>query len=157
MWNCKCRPGNLIFDFDSDDEIQTVNVIDWEFATMAPAFIDIGHFIAEVFMNNYFEARDDVYIHLLDSLLASYSPIYQSIQVSEALFYAGAHIGCFAPRRASSKRSRATKETCLSCINQAIALMKRHYEKTTASQANVSFVILLSMMRERRKEIADCP
>lgn len=129
-----------------------VNVIDWDFATMAPAFTDLGHFIGEVFMNNYFEANDDVYINLIEAFLTTYQNYFKVIDTSDILSYAGAHIGCFAPKRVESQRSKADLRSCISCVEQAINLMNIPSIRCTSS-AITTFGELTCPMRQQRNRV----
>ncbi|CEL02037.1 hypothetical protein ASPCAL01612 [Aspergillus calidoustus] len=52
--------------------LETLSIIDWEFAMAGPAFLDVGNFIGEVFLINYFERNDEVYTRLLEAFIAEY-------------------------------------------------------------------------------------
>ncbi|KAI9694915.1 MAG: hypothetical protein M1822_000532 [Bathelium mastoideum] len=148
-------PGNIVLNFTHNStELVCVNVIDWEFATMAPAFTDVGHFIGEVFMNNYFEATDDVYINLIEAFLTTYKTCFTVNDTSNILSYAAAHIGCFAPKRVGSLRSKADPQSCISCLKQAMNLMNIPSIRCTRSAVTTFEELIRSMRQQRNGDFA---
>jgi thiamine kinase-like enzyme len=114
------RPGNILLSFSEPEYLDRICVIDWEFAMAAPAFIDVGNFIGEVFLIHYFESNDAVYIYLLESFLQAYQNLANKLEVDKIMGYAGAHITLALPRRIKSPRSRATLRKATPCLRHAI-------------------------------------
>ncbi|KAL3458997.1 kinase-like domain-containing protein [Aspergillus heterothallicus] len=86
--------------------LDTISIIDWEFAMAGPAFLDVGNFIGEVFLINYFERNDEVYTRLLEAFIAEYEAHTppEKLNTGMILSYAGAHIVQALPRRINSPR-----------------------------------------------------
>jgi hypothetical protein len=116
---------------------------------LAPAFLDIGHFIGEVFLIHYFEANDAVYIELLESFLDEYRSLVQDLDIDRILGYAGAHITMALPRRIRSPRSRATKETAIPCQEVALKFIIDPKFSNSKFQNKDPLEILLQLMRDR--------
>ncbi|CAI7593845.1 unnamed protein product [Penicillium palitans] len=113
-------PGNFILAFNTEDDLERLSIIDWEFAMMAPAFVDLGNFIGAVFVNHYFESNDDVYIFLLESFKEAYTQGANHMDIRMIMKYAGAHAIQALARRVNSPRSRATKENAASFLNRQL-------------------------------------
>ncbi|KAL2848936.1 hypothetical protein BJY01DRAFT_246162 [Aspergillus pseudoustus] len=115
--------------------LETLSIIDWEFAMAGPAFLDVGNFIGEVFLINYFERNDEVYTRLLEAFIVEYKTHTppQRLDIEMILSYAGAHIVQALPRRISSPRSRATRENARGCLEHAIGFILNTSKTTGAS------------------------
>ncbi|KKZ61377.1 hypothetical protein EMCG_03983 [[Emmonsia] crescens] len=151
-------PGNILLSFTDKEELDRLNVIDWEFTMLAPAFLDVGNFIGEVFLIHYFESNDEVYIVLLDAFMKAYRNLVQDIDPEKILAYAGAHIMLALPRRIESVRSRATRETARPLVEQVLkfitdpkfAAQKSGGDGSGGGETNDVFEGVLALMRERR-------
>lgn len=148
------RLGNVLLSFDSRSALERIYIIDWEFVMLAPVFLDIGNFIGEVFLINYFESNDSVYIYLLESFLESYQQINENINIEDILGYAGAHIMMALPRRITSPRSRATTDNASPCAQHAVDFLTLGHGFTdTPAEKRKSFEAMLDSMRDRRRQM----
>lgn len=89
------RPGNIIIDFRLDGSLCALYIIDWEFASSAPAFTDVGHFCAEIFIDVFSAAEDEVPQRLLTAFLGNYIKSVDSVNIPGVVAYTGAHLGSF--------------------------------------------------------------
>ncbi|RDW85281.1 hypothetical protein BP6252_02871 [Coleophoma cylindrospora] len=115
--------GNVLLSFSSEHKLERLSIIDWEFMMLGPSFLDLGHFIGEIFLIHYFESNDSVYIFLLRAFIQAYRHLIKEIDIERAICYAGAHIIMALPRRITSPRSKATCSTASACAQQAVKFM----------------------------------
>ncbi|KAL4821137.1 kinase-like domain-containing protein [Aspergillus spinulosporus] len=154
------RLGNVLLTFSpspsgsSTLNLQTLSIIDWEFAMAAPAFIDIGNFIGEVFLIHYFESNDEVYTILLEAFIAEYEAHTPAevLDIEMILSYAGAHIVQALPRRINSPRSRAKKGNAGGCLRHALDFIMNTNTSRGTMTASLygSLQELLGIMRGHR-------
>ncbi|OJD10913.1 hypothetical protein AJ78_08201 [Emergomyces pasteurianus Ep9510] len=149
-------PGNILLSFTEKAELDRLSVIDWEFTMLAPAFLDVGNFIGEVFLIHYFESNDAVYIVLLEAFMKAYHGLAQAIDPEKILAYAGAHIMLALPRRIESVKSRATRENSRPMVEQVLKFItdpKFTTQKSDGRDGGVTndvFEGVLALMRERQ-------
>ncbi|PGH08510.1 hypothetical protein AJ80_07830 [Polytolypa hystricis UAMH7299] len=150
-------PGNILLSFTDKDELERLSIIDWEFIMLAPAFLDTGHFIGEVFLIHYFESNDEVYIVLLESFMRAYrSSLVRDIDTENILAYAGAHIMVGLPRRINSLGSRATKENASPFVEQTLKFITdpKFITQSGSRGPGDAFERVLDLMRDRMANLA---
>ncbi|OCK91107.1 uncharacterized protein K441DRAFT_616659 [Cenococcum geophilum 1.58] len=143
-------PGNVLLSFNERGHLKAISIIDWEFVMLAPAFVDLGHFLGEVWLISYFESNDAVYITLLESFIKSYQDVVKNIDIGRVLGFAAAHITMALPRRVRHPRSRATMGTAIPCLEQALKFITDRKYRDLESQENDAFDNILQFMRDRR-------
>lgn len=89
---------------------------------LGPAFVDVGNFLGELFLINFFESIDEVYIKMAGGFINGYRTNSSAkFDARRSLEYAAGHIcGMALPRRIKSSRSRATVETAQACLDQVL-------------------------------------
>jgi hypothetical protein len=112
--------GNVLINLGEQNRLRDVFVIDWEFVTMAPTWLDVGNFIGELFLISYFEGTDGSYANVLDSFITAYRSFKLPLDTTRVLQFAGAHIMMSLPRRVISERSKATIATAPACIETTL-------------------------------------
>jgi hypothetical protein len=117
-----------------------------------PAFLDVGNFIGEVFLINYFERNDEVYTRLLEAFIAEYETHTppERLDIGMILPYAGAHIVQALPRRINSPRSRATRENAQGCLRHALDFILNASSRPTADRGGGGTIDLQGLLEIMR-------
>ncbi|TAQ85820.1 hypothetical protein B7494_g5860 [Chlorociboria aeruginascens] len=84
---------------DSTSSIHSIHIIDWEFVTYAPRYLDLAHFAAECWLYNHFypstSCGGSIYQQLTSSLFKAYRTSGGTIDVQRVIYYIAGHVGCF--------------------------------------------------------------
>lgn len=79
--------------------VRQISLIDWEFATCAPAFVDLAHFLSEVWLQERFRPqsshRASANVRVAVALISSYRLAGGTINSGRIARYVGGHICCF--------------------------------------------------------------
>jgi hypothetical protein len=143
--------GNVLLNFRNENTLTDISVIDWEFVTTGPTFLDVGNFIAELFLISYFESTDSVYVTVFEAFVSAYRSFKVPFDIDSALGLAGAHIMMSLSRRVDSPRSRATRESAIACVDQALKFITDPEFNYVASRKADALENVAQLMRDRRQ------
>ncbi|KAF3937486.1 hypothetical protein ABW19_dt0206529 [Dactylella cylindrospora] len=115
------RPGNLIPAVVREEGktpyLHSLALIDWEFATYGPPFLDLAHFAAEVWLAHNFIPSSSIGLkRLVAALFKSYREQGGTIDLKRVIYYIGGHITCFidyAPLRGDAQEKKVATEKAI--------------------------------------------
>lgn len=148
------RSGNVLLNMESENNVERITIIDWEFVIMAPTFIDVGNFIQELFLNNYFESSDSSYVTVMESFMSAYRGFDTQLCVKDALGFGSARAIWSLSRRVHSPKSKAFKENALTCVNQLLKFIENPGVEHPEDHRGDLIEELAQLMRERVNQIS---
>lgn len=81
------------------ENLRQISIFDWEFATCAPAFVDLAHFASEIWLHEKFRpgpsTPDSANRRALVALFKSYREAGGTLDPDSIASYIGGHICCF--------------------------------------------------------------
>lgn len=90
-----------------------IYVLDWEFVTCAPAYIDLAHFAGEAWLYNYFGAPNIAWSELTSTLFKAYRKHGGSIDMQRVIYYIAGYIArstqSFPSAKGHEKREMAAR------------------------------------------------
>ncbi|GAP87176.2 hypothetical protein SAMD00023353_2300930 [Rosellinia necatrix] len=94
--------GNILLKFQTGAEprdLTQIGVIDWEFTTCGPLFVDLAHFASEIWLQDRFHSDNGLASianrRAAVSLFASYRACGGYIDCKKIALYIGGHVCCF--------------------------------------------------------------
>ncbi|KAI9764935.1 MAG: hypothetical protein M1840_007960 [Geoglossum simile] len=114
------RPGNVLLSFSKAERLSSISIIDWEFAAIGPAFLDISNFVAELFFIGYLNGVDSTYAEVLDSFTLAYQAFGGPVDVRRTITSVGAAIIDLVPQRMDLNGSRVTMAMARKCVGHAL-------------------------------------
>ncbi|KAI1422500.1 kinase-like domain-containing protein [Xylaria sp. FL1777] len=94
--------GNILLKFQTGAELRDltqIGVIDWEFTTCGPLFVDLAHFASEIWLQDRFHLNNGLASianrKAAVSLFASYRACGGYIDCKKIALYIGGHVCCF--------------------------------------------------------------
>jgi len=79
--------------------LESIHIIDWEFATCGPTFVDLAHFASEAWLQNRFNPTVSLVLsancRILVGLFKSYRASGGFLDRRKLVYYIGGHICCF--------------------------------------------------------------
>jgi hypothetical protein len=141
------RLGNVLLNFRKADHLSSISVIDWEFVTIGPSFVDIGNFVGELFCTGYLNSVDSTYAEVLDSFMLAYRAFGRLLDVRRAIAFVGAGIIESLPRRMKYS-SRGTTAMARKCVDHALRFIIDTDSTDLASGENDPFASLSRILRD---------
>jgi hypothetical protein len=112
----------VLLNFSQGNRLSNMTVIDWEFVSVGPAFIDVGNFIGELFCTAYLNSVDAAYAEVLESFVRAYRASGIALDTRRAAAFASVGIIQALPRRMTLSRG-ATQTMAMACVEHALDLM----------------------------------
>ncbi|KAF2793956.1 hypothetical protein K505DRAFT_243165, partial [Melanomma pulvis-pyrius CBS 109.77] len=147
------RSGNVLLSLDSNNDPERMSIIDWEFVTMAPTFVDVGNFIRELFLNNYFESSNPCYVTVLESFMKAYLGFGIQLSVKDALGFGSARAIWSLSIRVHSPKSKASKVSAVPCVEQLLKFIIDPGDEHLDKGKEDLIENLARLMRERIDQI----
>lgn len=116
------RLGNILLRVESDQNIKSITVIDWEYAMLGPSFVDVGWFLGETLLT-FYETLDNVYAAVARSFMDGYAKNCSSaVDMSRAFEFCSLHMLVSLPQKVRLQRSRTSMGTARPLLESLIAL-----------------------------------
>jgi hypothetical protein len=137
----------VLLNFRKANHLSSISIIDWEFVTIGPSFVDIGNFIGELFCTGYLNSIDSTYAEVLDSFMLAYRAFGGLLDVRRAIAFVGAGIIESLPRRIKYS-SRGTTAMARKCVEHALRFIINGDSADSASDENNPFASLSKILRD---------
>jgi hypothetical protein len=137
----------LLLNFNKDDSLSSIGVIDWEFVVIGPSFMDVGNFVAELFFMGFFTSVDSTYAEVIESFMQAYRDFGGPLDVKKTI----AHIGtCIIDllHWQMKKSSRETPAREMKCVDHALKFIIGSDSLDLESGENDPFASLSSILRD---------
>lgn len=145
------RIGNVLLGFDGSDNLESISVIDWDFVTMLPTYVDFGIFVGELYILDYFDSSNSTYLTILESFVEAYRSFGVPFSTASALRYAGAHILMSLSQLVLSSQSRFTSDIAMPCVEEVLDFIIDPEFKELNMRKDDALDNILLLMRERKR------
>lgn len=142
------RPENILLSFDADERLLSINIIDWEFVAIGPAFLDLSNLVAELFFLGYTTHVDSTYAEVLDSFIDSYRSFGGSLDLKRLVASVGAAILDLVPWRMDLNGSQETRTMARECVELVLNLIFDSESADFTLIENDPFVKLSGILRD---------
>ena len=143
------RPANAFLGFDTSECLNAISIIDWEFATIGPTFMDISNLIFELFFLGYTTHHDTAYVDVLDSFIIAYRAFGVSLRLKELTAYIGAAMVDLALRRIDRTKSHEAKSLSREYMDLALDFVFDSESTDFTLTKNDPFIKLSGVLRSR--------
>jgi hypothetical protein len=144
-----CRLDNILVDWNADEQVNRISVIDWEFVMMAPTFVDVGNLIQELFLLNHFEGTDLGYVTMFESFITSYRSFGIPHCVRDVLGFVGARAMWKLARWVKGPEKVTSQEDVGSCVDILLGLVMGKGYGHSRDGFEDGFKVLEGLMRKR--------
>lgn len=131
------RAGNVLLSLDTANKIeslQRIHVIDWEFVTCAPRYLDLAHFAAEVWLDDRFnpdmvDGGSSPGRVLLSAMFSSYRASGLHIDLQKIIYCISGHIVCFSGYAPRTEDIQLTAKVAREAIDMALNAKAENWEQ----------------------------
>jgi hypothetical protein len=142
------RPANALLNFDRAERLSSISIIDWEFVTIGPTFLDISNLVAELFFLGYTTRNDLTYAEVLDSFINTYRAFGGSLCLRRTIAVVGAAILDLVVRRMDLNGSQETMAMATECVKLALNFIFDAESTDFTLAENDPFAMLSRILRD---------
>ncbi|KAH8689274.1 hypothetical protein GQ44DRAFT_765574 [Phaeosphaeriaceae sp. PMI808] len=106
----------------------TIYVLDWEFVTFAPAYIDLAHFAGEAWLYDCFGAPSEAWSELASSVFNAYRNDGGTIDMQRVVYYIAGHIGGSTESFRLAKGHRRRKSAARAAANMILDASRENWQ-----------------------------